>query len=479
MKKTFLRILPVVAAVLLATSCSKDDDGNINNVDTPQTTDANSLNPEQPAEQNKTVKIPFSVKVDGGESLTKITYAVARDGEDKEIWNKVSRSFNASTDVEGASGAIKLTVNGKEVGSGVTESTLNLKYEDSKFVFYGDITVDADKVDAFTNTGIDLVGEFTVTGTELPTSSNESLAKLMTSCSHTYKADFKSNTTDPIQLYDQNAYVAIQMSPLQHVLEVTVGDVKSNYALNSAGQVWIAVAGGTTISTNFLDPKTATAGHISTIDRAGFVDLGIPSGILWADKNLGATNVYDYGNYYAWGEVATRVDYSWVSYKYANGAYNKLTKYCPTDKNDYWDGVGTPDGITTIESSDDAATATNSKWKMPESSDFAALKSNCYWEKVTDYNGSSVAGYVVYKKKSGDSPSYSVAEATHIFFPAAGYRFGTYLDDDGSAGYYWSSSLYSVYPDYGRGLNFDSDDVYPNSWYYRRYGLSVRPVRCK
>ncbi|MBR4271674.1 MAG: hypothetical protein IKQ30_02425 [Bacteroidales bacterium] len=466
MKKTFLRILPVVAAVLLATSCSKDDDGNINNVDTPQTTDANSLNPEQPAEQDKTVKIPFSVKVDGGESLSKITYAVARDGEDKEIWNKVSRSFNASTDVEGASGAIKLTVNGKEVGSGVTGSTLNLKYEDSKFVFYGDITVDADKVDAFTNTGIDLVGEFTVTGTELPTSSNESLAKLMTSCSHTYKADFKSNTTDPIQLYDQNAYVAIQMSPLQRVLEVTVDGVKSNYDLNSAGQVWIAVAGGTTISTNFLDPKTATAGHISTIDRAGFVDLGIP-GILWADKNLGATNVYDYGNYYAWGEVEPKTDYSWATYTHGNGSdYDVSKKY------------NTTDGKTTLEPADDAATYTNTKWKMPELLDFAALKSNCYWVWVTDYN-SSVKGYVVYKKKSGDSPSYSVADDTHIFLPAAGDRDGTVLDDAGSNGCYWSSSLDTEFPYGGSILYFSSGSVYPDYWNYRQCGQSVRPVRCK
>ncbi len=466
MKKTFLRILPVVAAVLLATSCSKDDDGNINNVDTPQTTDANSLNPEQPAEQDKTVKIPFSVKVDGGESLSKITYAVARDGEDKEIWNKVSRSFDASTDVEGASGAIKLTVNGKEVGSGVTESTLNLKYDDSKFVFYGDITVDADKVDDFTNTGIDLVGEFTVTGTELPTSSNESLANLMTSCSHTYKADFKSNTTDPIQLYDQNAYVAIQMSPLQHVLEVTVDDVKSNYALNSAGQVWIAVAGGTTISTNFLDPKTATAGHISTIDRSGFVDLGI-EGILWADKNLGATNVYDYGNYYAWGEVEPKSDYSWDSYSYGDGSEEDVPKkYNPSD------------GKTTLEPADDAATVTNPKWKMPTQSDFAALKSNCHWVWVTDYN-SSVSGYVVYKKKSGDSPSYSVDDATHIFLPAAGYRDEKNLDEEVTDGYYWSSSLDTDDPNYGRYLGFYSDDVGPDNWNNRYYGQSVRAVRSK
>lgn len=455
MKRTFLKFLPIAAAILLATSCSKDNDGDNNVAPAPvETQNIASPTESSPAESNA---VPFSIKVVTGNSLSKIGYTdngsiVTTKFEESDKGNVVLRV--ASTDV-----TIDLTLTEVDA-EGV--ATFEGDWGETPEPAEGTV------MDAF----------FYYNGESSVTSSTSSLTGLMKSCAHLYTGTFKYKTDDKVMLTDNNAYIEIIMSPLQKDIDLTIGGTPQNFAMAN-GKVWIAVADGTTFTTNFTAEKTCTAGKITTIDRAGFVDLGIPSGILWADKNLGATNVYDYGNYYAWGEVATRVDYSWVSYKYANGAYNKLTKYCPTDKNDYWDGVGTPDGITTIESSDDAATATNSKWKMPESSDFAALKSNCYWEKVTDYNGSSVAGYVVYKKKSGDSPSYSVAEATHIFFPAAGYRFGTYLDDDGPAGYYWSSSLYSVYPDYGRGLNFDSDDVYPNSWYYRRYGLSVRPVRCK
>lgn len=64
----------------------------------------------------------------------------------------------------------------------------------------------------------------------------------------------------------------------------------------------------------------------------GFVDFGLPSGTLWSTKNIGATNGDTaeswYGNYYAWGETETKSDYSWYTYKYANGAAYALTKYC-------------------------------------------------------------------------------------------------------------------------------------------------------
>jgi hypothetical protein len=155
-----------------------------------------------------------------------------------------------------------------------------------------------------------------------------------------------------------------------------------------------------------------------------------------------------------------------------------FNKYCPTDKADYWCVDGSPDGKTTLEDSDDAATDANTKWKMPEQSDFAALNTNCNWVWVTDYN-SSVKGYVVYKKKSGDSPSYSVADDTHIFLPAAGYRDGTALSRAGSYGRYWSSSLSTDSPHFGCYLYFTSGGVNPDDRGVRRYGQSVRPVRCK
>ena len=505
MKRTFLTILPLAAALLLATSCSKDsDDNNVSIIDNPQP--AETI--EQPAET--TVKIPFTVKVGGGESLSKIGYALQKDG-DNDIWNKVTRTFD-DDDLAGGTHPITLTVNGAETNSGITESTLSLKKDDDgKFYFEGDITVDADKKDAFTGeTGIALVGEFTVSGTALPTSSNESLAKLMESCAHTYKTkdgEFTSKSPS-ITLYDQNVYLAIQMSPLQHNIDVAIGGTASNYPMNSDGQVWIALAANTAVSTNFLSKEASevVAGHIYTIDRSGFVDLGIEGGILWADKNIGATNVYDYGDYYAWGETVPYYEdghatdrpcenwrtvgerafsgYNWTNYAGFDGdaSGKNFTKYKDAS-------------TSTLSTADDIAYQTYQKDKvsMPTTGEFDALKKGCYWVWTNDYSGKK--GYIVYKSQSSEAGAvvtssgtaadgYSTADVTHIFLPAAGYRdesglYGAGYGADYYGGSYWSSSLYTDDPYYAYDLYFDDGYVDEQSYDERYYGQSVRAVRRK
>ena len=451
MKRTFLKFLPIAAAILLATSCSKDNDGDNNVAPAPvETQNIASPTESSPTESNA---VPFSIKVVTGNSLSKIGYT---DN------GKVTPAFTT----DDVTNNLSMTISNGTTPLG----TLTLTNVDGTF----EGTLDPEPTD-----GTELTATIKYNESSTTTTSTTSITDLMENCAHTYSGEFKYKTDKTVMLTDNNAYIEIIMSPLQKNIDLTINSTPQNFAMSN-GKVWIAVADGTTFTTNFTAEKTCTAGKITTINRAGFVDLGIPGGILWADKNLGATNVYDYGDYYAWGEVDPKTDgYSWSTYKYANGAYNKLTKYCPTDKTNYWDGDGSPDGITTLEASDDAATDANSKWKMPESSDFAALKSNCYWVWVTDYN-SSVKGYVVYKKKSGDSPSYSVADDTHIFLPAAGFHLGTSLSSDGSNGHYWSSSLRADGPHYGLALYFISDFVNPGgSINYRNYGFSVRPVRSK
>ena len=80
-----------------------------------------------------------------------------------------------------------------------------------------------------------------------------------------------------------------------------------------------------------------------------YVDLGLPSGTMWATCNIGANYPEDYGDYYAWGETETKSNYDWSTYKWCKGSEDTLTKYC-TD-NDY----GTVDNKTVLDPEDDAA----------------------------------------------------------------------------------------------------------------------------
>ena len=287
MKKTFMTILPFAAAVLLATSCGKDD--NDSNIVTEQTSTEQPASEqpatEQPADENVNyVKIPFSVKVDDGTSLSKVWYDYAKDADENVIWNKVKREFATYEYEDGGSSQLKLEVTGKESSSGVTKSYLYLTKEDGKFIFSGDITVEEDKVAAFTTApGVDLVGQFTqeFAGTETPYSS-QSLAELMMMVSHTYKAEFKS-MGDEISLVDQNAYLAIQWTnPTREKLNIKSPKIK-NVAYNSDGRAWVKVATGVAIECPDLDikesdNKIAQPGYIYTINRVGASAIQIKVG---------------------------------------------------------------------------------------------------------------------------------------------------------------------------------------------------------
>lgn len=87
-----------------------------------------------------------------------------------------------------------------------------------------------------------------------------------------------------------------------------------------------------------------------------YVDLGLPSGTLWATCNVGADSPEDYGDYYAWGDTLPKTMYDWKSYPYAtfvDGHY-ELTKYCMDSSCGF---NGFVDDLTVLELVDDAVTA--------------------------------------------------------------------------------------------------------------------------
>ena len=188
----------------------------------------------------------------------------------------------------------------------------------------------------------------------------------------------------------------------------------------------------------------------------GAVDLGLPSGTLWADRNIGANSPEGYGDYFAWGETRPKSTYSWSTYKYCKGSIRTLTKYC-TDSS-----YGTVDNKTVLEPSDDAATVNwGNSWRMPTYKEQVELSDKCTWTWTTR-NG--VKGYKVVGP-NGNS----------IFLPAAGSQDDSSVTGAGSFGYYWSASLRERIPFIAWFIHSTSDYRGSNNG-DRYYGLSVRAV---
>ena len=208
-----------------------------------------------------------------------------------------------------------------------------------------------------------------------------------------------------------------------------------------------------------LNPtSTETTGSLNGHD---WVDLGLPSGIKWATCNVGASTPTAYGDYFAWGETTAKTTYDWSTYQYCNGSNSTLTKYC---NNSSYGNNGFTDNLTTLQSSDDAATANwGSGWRMPTQTEMQELIDNCTvtWTTQNGVNGRLFTG------PNGNS----------IFLPAAGYRYASGLYYAGTSGLYWSSSLRTDGPRQALFLNFNSDDYDCGMGSdYRLGGRSVRPV---
>ncbi|MBP5318615.1 MAG: hypothetical protein J6Y77_04360 [Paludibacteraceae bacterium] len=203
--------------------------------------------------------------------------------------------------------------------------------------------------------------------------------------------------------------------------------------------------------------KPSLSGN-GTLQGHDYVDLGLPSGTLWATCNVGANSPEEYGDCFAWGETTPKTTYGWSTYKYGTD-YNQLTKYC--NNSDYGKN-GFTDTKTTLDAGDDAATANwGSGWRMPTKAEMIELKEECSWEWTAP---KGVYGYRV-TGPNGNS----------LFLPAAGNCDECGLGDAGSLGGYWSGLLTAGSPSDAFGLYFYSNSV---NWGYgdRFYGRSVRPV---
>lgn len=187
------------------------------------------------------------------------------------------------------------------------------------------------------------------------------------------------------------------------------------------------------------------------------VDLGLSAS--WASFNIGAAAPEEAGDYYAWGELAPKSNYSWATYKWCEGSYSTLTKY------NNLSGYGVLDNLTVLEPEDDVAHLCWGDWHMPTEEDWYELQTLCTWnwEQLNGVNGCRVTG------PNGNS----------IFLPAAGRFRNEEVQRSGERGYYWNTSLGTYYGSSEAGCftftqySVKMDD---NTSQARYEGLPVRPV---
>ena len=191
------------------------------------------------------------------------------------------------------------------------------------------------------------------------------------------------------------------------------------------------------------------------------VDLGLPSGKLWAKGNLMADKEEDYGLYYQWGDtqgysaeqVGVDKQFDWSDYKYNSGSSFNPTKYTSSDQK------------VQLDLEDDAVyAALGGNWRMPTQADFQELTAN------TTTQVTSISGIQGMKFTSKNNSNY-------LFFPFAGYASSGSMISVGFLFGCWSSTLSILSISRAQYLYGNSEDkIYLNDDFSRRGGRSVRGV---
>lgn len=178
-----------------------------------------------------------------------------------------------------------------------------------------------------------------------------------------------------------------------------------------------------------------------------YVDLGLPSGILWATCNLGAETPESFGDYYAWGETSTKSTYSWPTYRWSQSSPEKYTS---------------ADGAIRLDLEDDAAHVNwGGSWVIPTLSNWQELKNNCTMttEQINNIN--------CFKFSNNNQ---------NLIIPKAGHINNSTLSGGNDCAYYWTSTNKSdaVADDY-----YGDSNLSTSSTRQKMRGLSIRPVLIK
>ena len=484
--RKFLWALLPVAAVLLMTACGGDDTDDVTPTPTP--------NPVTPGTENVVKSVPYSVTVK--------TADVTRTSVSDDITLKFEKKDKLYVQNDGG------TVYGcLELKSGVGETSAT---------FAGTVNYTGSTPDGSTALTATLVGE----GNELVTIdtdgkvqpviySNDYVCASMEEAVKKYswisgKGTYGGAT---FTLAQNTAFMKFSVTiqdgtgPNKEVpVKITLGtddyeftkkttgsqfDAHISFVLPLADKTVIAGDASLCVANVGSDDESIRIGTGTNVTLAGgnvypvtrtkdFVRLSA-GGPVWATKNLGASSVTGYGNYYAWGETTGYEksgdhNFDWSSYKYSGDTDKTLTRY--NNKESY----GTVDDMTTFADynyEDDAAyAALGASWRVPTSDEISDLATDktVGWITISGISGGTVTGTGAYADKA-------------VFLPATGRMEGTELKLKNEAGLYWSATVNSENPSSSKCIGVDPDKDDPSKGIVstgsggRRYGRAIRPVR--
>ena len=254
---------------------------------------------------------------------------------------------------------------------------------------------------------------------------------------------------------DVNGDREVNIADVNAVIDVILSDVNNPSAdVNGDGEITIAdINAIINIIMGGAQPEP------------DYVDLGLPSGTLWATRNVGASSPEDYGDYFAWGETEPKPveDYNLDSYKWykSDSVDSGFTKYCVHNYSGYNSYF---DNLAELYPEDDAAWVHYSNGRIPTVEQFQELGDNCTWQ-WTQRNG--VNGQLV-----------TGPNGNAIFLPAAGsWRGGASNNGGDSYAYYWSRSLPATFSSHAHAMGFHSEGWFLRYIYEREFGFTVRAVR--
>lgn len=201
---------------------------------------------------------------------------------------------------------------------------------------------------------------------------------------------------------------------------------------------------------------TVSAQNDSQNTNAVAVDLGLPSGTLWASCNIGANSPEDFGNYYSWGETEPKSSYKLEEYRHFKPGQENVMAIRRAFADLGKDIAGTQYDVAHVKWGEE--------WQMPSLGQFQELEQNCVWE-WTSVN--EVAGYKITSKTNGNS----------IFLPAAGSKASQRTSNIGVYGLYWSSTLAYDGPSGGCNLLIQKGSDRRRQTSSRALGYTVRAVQ--